>query len=98
MIGWPEFQTRDGKVYGRAWSPDGAGRVAPRPLVETIEGAGGVARTVRSQAMLYAAPTGAAEPAPPTEYVLVSAVEAEGQAWVEISAGIDVNPATLSLA
>jgi hypothetical protein len=48
--------------------------------------------------MLYAAPTGAAEPAPPTEYILVSAVEAEGQAWVEIAAGIDVNPATLSLA
>jgi hypothetical protein len=32
------------------------------------------------------------------EYILVSAVEAEGQAWVEIDAGIDVNPATLSLA
>ena len=30
--------------------------------------------------------------------ILVAAVEAEGQAWVEINAGIDVNPATLSLA
>jgi hypothetical protein len=96
MIGWPEFQAKDGKLYGRAWSP-GEGRVEPRPLVETIEGVQG-ARTVRSQAMLYAAPTGAAEPAPPTEYILVSAVEADGQAWVEIAAGIDVNPATLSLA
>ena len=96
MIGWPEFQTKDGKLYGRAWSP-GEGRVEPRPLEETIEAVGGT-RTVRSQAMLYAAPTGAAEPAPPTEYILVSAVEAEGQAWVEVSAGIDVNPATLSLA
>jgi uncharacterized protein DUF2491 len=96
MIGWPEFQTKDGKLYGRAWSP-GDARVEPRPLVETIEGVQGT-RTVRSQAMLYSAPTGAAEPAPPVEYVLVSAVEAEGQAWVEICAGIDVNPATLSLA
>ena len=96
MIGWPEFQTKDGKLYGRAWVP-GEGRVAPLPLVELIEGVGGT-RTVRAQAMLYAAPTGAAEPAPPVEYILVSAVEAEGQAWVEIHAGIDVNPATLSLA
>ncbi len=96
MIGWPEFQTKDGKLYGRAWSP-GEARVEPRPLVETIEGVQGT-RTVRSQAMLYAAPTGAAEPALPTEYVLVAAVEAEGQAWIEVSAGIDVNPATLSLA
>ena len=97
MIGWPEFQTKDGKSYGRVWSP-GEGRVEPRPLSETVEGAGGASRTVRSQAMLYAAPTGAAEPAPPTEYILVAAVEAEGQAWIEIHAGIDVNPAALSLA
>jgi hypothetical protein len=48
--------------------------------------------------MLYAAPTGAAAPAPATEYILVAAVEAEGRAWVEIRAGIDINPATLSLA
>jgi hypothetical protein len=96
MIGWPEFQTKDGKLYGRAWSP-GEARVEPRPLEEAIEGVGGT-RTVRSQAMLYAAPTGAADPAPPVEYILVAAVEAEGQAWVEVNAGIDVNPATLSLA
>jgi hypothetical protein len=97
MIGWPEFQTKDGKTYGRAWTP-GEARVEPRPLEEAIESVGGGARTVRSQAMLYAAPTGAAEPAPQTEYILVAAVEAEGQAWVEIHAGIDVSPAALSLA
>jgi hypothetical protein len=97
MIGWPEFQTKDGKTYGRAWSP-GEARVEPRPLEEAIESVGGGARTVRSQAMLYAAPTGAAEPAPQTEYILVAAVEAEGQAWIEIHAGIDVSPAALSLA
>ena len=32
------------------------------------------------------------------DQAVTSAVEAEGQAWVEIAAGIDVNPATLSLA
>jgi hypothetical protein len=49
------------------------------------------------QAMLYAAPSGLAAPAPDTEYILVSAIEAAGQAWVEIDAGIDINPAALQL-
>ena len=47
--------------------------------------------------MLYARPTGAAPPAPQSEYVMVAAVEDAGQAWVEILAGIDVNPAALTL-
>jgi hypothetical protein len=96
MIGWPEFQTKDGKVYGRAWSP-GGGRVAPRAMTETIESASG-RQTLSRQAMLYAASTDAAAPAPPTEHILVSAVDAGGQAWVAVDAGIDVNPAALSLA
>jgi hypothetical protein len=96
LIGWPEFQTKDGKVYARAWAP-GETRIAPRGLAETIEAVDGT-RTVRSQAMLYAAPTGAPAPAPDTEYILVAAVEAAGRAWVEIHAGIDINPAALSLA
>lgn len=96
MIGWPEFQTKDGKVYARAWAP-GRSRIAPRALAEEVETAQG-RRTVRSQAMLYAAPTGLAPPAPPTEYVLVAAVEDGGQAWVELRAGLDVSPASLSLA
>jgi hypothetical protein len=32
-----------------------------------------------------------------TENVLVSAIEATGRAWVEIDAGIDINPAALTL-
>ena len=96
MIGWPDFQTKDGKIYGRAWAP-GTSRIAPRAIEETIETVQGT-QTVKSQAMLYAAPTDAAPPAPETEYILVAAVEAAGQAWVEIRAGIDVNPAALSLA
>jgi hypothetical protein len=47
--------------------------------------------------MLYGAPTGGAAAAAQTEYILVSAIEAEGQAWVEVDAGIDINPAALQL-
>jgi len=54
-------------------------------------------RTLSIQAMLYGAATGAPPPAPPTEYILVSAVEEGPQAWVRVAAGIDVNPASLSL-
>jgi len=96
MIGWPEFQTKDGKTYSRVWSP-GGGRVSPRALTETIEGPSG-SRTVQSQAMLYAAPTGSPSPAPATEYIMVAALQDGGRAWVEIRAGIDLNPATLQLA
>ena len=42
-------------------------------------------------------PTGAAPPAPQSEYVMVAAIEDAGQAWVEILVGIDVNPAALTL-
>jgi len=96
MIGWPEFQTKDGKLYARVWSP-GRSRVQPRQLVEEVDSAPG-RRTVTSQTMLYAAPTGLPMPAPQTEYILVAAVEDGGQAWVEIRAGLDINPASLSLA
>ena len=80
----------------RAWVP-GEARVEPRALSETIEDLNG-SRTVQSQAMLYAAPTGAPEPAPQVEYVMVSAVRDGARAWVDIRAGIDVSPATLQLA
>jgi hypothetical protein len=96
MIGWPQFQTKDGKLYDRVWAPSGA-RVPPRALDEVIEDAQGAQRPRRSQAMLYAAPTGAAAPAPQTEYILAEAIEEAGRAWVEVRAGIDVNPASLSL-
>ena len=96
MIGWPQFQAKDGTIYVRAWVP-GDARISPRRLVEaqeTVEGN----RTIESQAMLYARPTQAPDPAPATEYLLVSAIQDQGRAWVEIRAGIDVNPATLQLA
>jgi hypothetical protein len=40
------------------------------------------------RAMLYGAATGGTTPAPASEYVLVSAIDAAGQAWVEIDAGV----------
>ncbi|PWC38983.1 DUF2491 family protein [Azospirillum sp. TSO35-2] len=96
MIGWPEFQTKDGKVYPRVWQP-GTSRIQPFTLSEARQTLRGT-ETVVSQAMLYGAPTGAAAPAPEREYILVEAVERGGLASVEVSAGIDVNPASLSLA
>ena len=48
-------------------------------------------------AMLYARPTGAPVPAPQTEYILVAAVDAGERAWVELYAGIDISPQTLTL-
>lgn len=95
LIGWPEFQTRDGKIYSRIWSP-GTAKVAPVAVAEEITSAEGT-ETIRLQSMLYGAPTGLPAPAPPTEYILVSAVERAGQAWIELRAGIDINPATLEL-
>ena len=96
MIGWPAFQTKDGKTYPRAWAP-GNTRIPPRQMQETVQTLQGTAER-QLQLMLYAGPTGAPPPAPPREYVLVAAVEAANQAWVEIHVGIDVNPASLNLA
>jgi hypothetical protein len=96
LIGWPQFQTLDGKLYDRQWSP-GESRIEPRAFEETATSVNGAAR--RSlRAMLYGAATGLAEPAPAREYLLVSAVEEGAQAWVDLEAGIDLNPAALSLA
>ena len=95
MIGWPAFQTKDGKTYGRAWAP-GDTRIPPRQQVETVQSAFTTTQR-RLQVMLYAGPTGARQPAPQYEIILVAAVEESGRAWVQIDAGIDVNPAALSL-
>jgi Protein of unknown function (DUF2491) len=95
MIGWPSFQTKDGKMYGRVWAP-GNSRVPPRKIEETLQYVDR-AEQRQLQMMLYGGPTGGAPPAPETEYILVSAIEATGQSWVEIDAGIDINPAGLTL-
>ncbi len=95
MIGWPSFQTKDGKMYGRVWAP-GNSRVPPRKMEETLQYVDHTEQR-QLQIMLYGGPTGGAPPAPQTEYILVSAIEAAGQAWIEIDAGIDINPAALTL-
>jgi hypothetical protein len=95
MIGWPSFQTKDGKTYGRVWAPSNS-RVPPRQMEETLQLVDHVEQR-QQQMMLYGGPTGGTPPAPQTEYILVSAVEAAGQAWVQIDAGIDINPAALTL-
>jgi Protein of unknown function (DUF2491) len=95
MIGWPSFQTKDGKMYGRVWAPSNT-RIPPRKMEETLQFVDHVEQR-QLQMMLYGGPTGGTPPAPQTEYILVSAIEAAGQAWVEIDAGIDINPAALTL-
>jgi len=95
-IGWPAFQTKDGKSYDRVWNA-GTVPVAPIAFDETVESMSGTTRRSH-QAMLYGARTGAAPPAPQSEYVLVDAIEDPGGASVGIHAGIDVNPAALNLA
>lgn len=95
MIGWPSFQTKDGKTYGRVWAPSDS-RVPPRTMEETLQLVDHVEQR-QQQMMLYGGATGGAPPAPETEYVLVSAIDASGQAWVEIDVGIDINPAALTL-
>jgi len=95
LIGWPTFQTKDAKVYRRVWGP-GQTRTPPRRIEETRQFVDHTEQR-QMQSMLYGAPSGGTPPAPETEYILVNAVEATGQAWVEIDAGIDINPAALTL-
>lgn len=95
LLGWPEFQTKNGKVYPRLWTP-GATRLKPRELTENLDmGTRQWSRT--HQAMLYAAATQAPAPAPQTEYMLLSATEGEEGAVVQIHAGIDVSVSLLNL-
>ena len=94
-IGWPQFQTKDGKLYDRLWAP-GSSRVQPIQQVETMQDTGGTTER-KIQAMLYGAHTGANPPTPEVEYVLVCAVERGNEAWIEVWVGIDINPAALTL-
>jgi hypothetical protein len=95
MIGWPEFETKDGLQHVRAWSP-GEARLPPVRLAETIRHLEGTS-TRQHDAMLYARDTGLAAPAPATEYLLVAAIEGDAGARVELHVGIDINPASLAL-
>ncbi|WP_376100009.1 DUF2491 family protein [Roseomonas sp. CCTCC AB2023176] len=95
MIGFREFQTKDGKNHTRVWQP-GPEMVPPRVLEETIESASGT-RTVTHRSMLYATPTHLGAGAPEAEFVLVEMTEEGSNASVTIHAGIALSPASLSI-
>ncbi|MBF0186899.1 MAG: DUF2491 family protein [Magnetococcales bacterium] len=95
-IGLDQFQTRDGVLYDRAWSP-GGGRIPPVRFTETIRPAGNSGMSsamVRHEAMLYKRPLSDGNGA---EYMLLSAVESGGGAWVEIQVGVDLDPVLLEV-
>jgi hypothetical protein len=96
QVGWPLFETPDGVRYERAWAP-GEGRASPMTFVETLTDSQG-ARRVRHEMMLYQRQTGLDAPAPEVEYALLDVVEDRGDAWISIYMGVDINPASLSLA
>lgn len=98
MIGWPEFELKDGTKFARVFGAGTGARIAPLRWTETREGADGQAQQRRLSAMLYARPTNAPDPAPQWDYLLVAAAEAGRGAWVELHRGIDLNPASLKLA
>jgi hypothetical protein len=95
MIGFREFQTKDGRNHTRVWQP-GPEMVPPRVLEETIESASG-SRRVTHRSMLYAAPTQLGDGAPDAEFILVEMTEEGNDAWVTIHAGIALSPASLSI-
>ena len=96
LVGWPQFQTLDGQLYDRVWSP-GTGRIEPILFDASITTVT-EKLSMSTRAMLYARPTGLADPAPQTEYLMAGVVEDRDQAWVDLHAGIDLNPAALTLA
>lgn len=95
-IGYPVFETKDGTAWQRAWLP-GDSRVHPVEIAENFTGQAGDKAETEHFAMLYRRATGLVAPAPQTEYLLVAAVQDEGGACVEILAGIDLNPAAVTV-
>ncbi|MBB1126659.1 DUF2491 family protein [Thiospirillum jenense] len=96
VIGWPDFQTKDGQLYQRVWAA-GDTRIAPRILDETLDQTDQSQLRRRLRAMLYARDTNAMTPAPPVEYLLVAAIKQNNTAWVTLHVGIDIQPAALQL-
>jgi hypothetical protein len=95
IIGWPQFQTMDNKLYDRLWGTSLI-RIQPRQISECLQFSTGTAQRTHS-VMLYGAPTGLAAPAPQIEYVMVGMTNAGDEAWVDVHAGIDINPAAFLL-
>jgi hypothetical protein len=93
-IGWKDFTSKDGAVWGRVWEP-GSDYVEPRTFTEEIEEVGGK-RTVTSFSELYSRATGAPALAPQFEFLLLASIKERGV--VEIWSGVDINTASLGIA
>ena len=77
LIGWPQFQTLDGQLYDRVWSP-GLSRIEPLSFEATVTNVNGTFQ-LDTRAMLYARSTGLADPAPQSEYLMAGVVENQDQ-------------------
>jgi hypothetical protein len=82
--------------YERAWAP-GKGRTSPMTFAEALTDDRGT-RELKHEMMLYRRQTGLDAPAPDLEYALLDVVEDGEEASISIYMGVDVNPASLSLA
>ena len=106
-IGYPQFQTRDGTMWTRHWN-QGQTRIAPlevREVVRSLEGHVQTSLTRKHTTMLYSRATELTDPCPTGEFLMVSAIEtgasgrpgASSHACIQMSVGIDINEASLSL-
>ena len=91
-IGFPTFETKDGKAWSRVWRP-GQEQVPPMEATERLRGGG--ERSLST--MLYARDTGVPEPGPSREYLLLEAVTQGDDARVAIMTGVDIDTAGLNL-
>lgn len=91
VIGLGLFEDKGGRLYARMWSPsnDGKNRVEPREIWGDYS---------RGVAMLYGRNTDLPDPAPQTDLLLIETDEARGSASVNLYAGVDLDPASLSIA
>ena len=95
QIGWPSFQTPDGRLYQRLWSP-GDHRMMPVTYTESQK-TSHLEKIIHHSMMLYWRDTGLSSPAPQFEYVLIDLIEEGNEAWISIHTGLDINPAALTL-
>lgn len=92
MIGWPVFQTQDGRQWQRVWGT-GGGRARPFSLHEEREDL--EHRAARDlEAMLYQRP---ADSGDTQLFLLVAAANTGPEAWVEVHVGLEINPMSLTL-
>ena len=87
FIGLPAIETPDGIEFSRIWEP-GEERIEPYAYEETFVDKDGASEQVRRDCMMYARPIDPEEADETLEFLLVSCIEADDEAWVEIHRGI----------